>query len=542
MAHPADAESGRAAAEAQDWERALDLLSGFDPGVLSDEELESLADAAWWCGDIDASIAARQRAYARHGQAGAPLRAARAAWHLFDAYWMRGHGAVADGWLRSARRWLDGLPQCAEHGYVTLAESQLALEAGEVEAAVRLALRTQEVGRACGDRDLAVMGLVFEGKARMAADQLPDGLAMFDEAMTSVITSELSALFTGWVYCMVISACVDAADLGRAGEWADAAMRWCESLPAEAPFQGLCRIKQVEVLSLRGALAQAETQCRTACEQTLASAPGLAGEAFQVAGEIARRRGDRTAAEEAFVRAHSLGAEPYHGLALLRLAEGKVAAAATLLERALDEPGRDRLARARLLAALAEVALAAGDAGMARSASGALDDLARASPTSALQAAAATASGIAVLLEGPRSDGAAGLRRAAGRWRRLGMPYEEARARLLAARALREDGDAEAARLEASAAQSAFERLGAEADAREAARLLTPAQGLPGGLTGREAEVLGLVADGLTNRQISQALTISEHTVARHLNNIFAKLGVSSRAAATAFAYQNELA
>jgi DNA-binding NarL/FixJ family response regulator len=416
---------------------------------------------------VDEAIAARQRAHAGWLRAGDARRAGRAAWLLYYDYLYRGEETVAGGWLRRARRHLAAEPDCAEQGYLAFADAELALWAGRLDEAVELAERTTALGQRLGSPDLLALGLETRGRALLAEGRVEEGVGLLDEAMCSVVAGELQPLFTGWVYCHVIAACWELADLRRAGEWTDAAMRWCQELSTTTPYQGLCRIHRVEIATLRGRWAEAEAEARHTCEELLAYEPHLAGEAFYAVGELHRRRGDLPAAEAAFARAHELGAEPQPGLALVQLARGRTAAAAAALRLALAGCG-SRLGRMRLLAAQVEVAVAAGD----------LDT-----------AGAATAE--------------------------------------LESRA----GDEAGARLELQVAQRTFQRLGAGAGQAS----------LPAGLTTREAEVLRLVATGRSNREIAAELVLSEHTVARHLNNIFAKLGVSSRTAATAFAFERDL-
>lgn len=294
-------------------------------------------------------------------------------------------------------------------------------------------------------------------------------------------------------------------------------------------------------MSLRGGWAEAETEARRACEEFTTLGPSVAAEAFYAVGEIRRKMGDLAAAEEAFTRAHELGREPEPGLAFVRLAQGKVDAAAAALRLSLAGESGNRVERARLLAAQVEVGLAAGDLDRALAAGDELEAIASESRSPTLRATAAMARGSLELAENDVAGALGNFRRAWTTWKELELPYEAARARVLIGVAAGEAGDHERAQLELRAARKAFERLGAAADARWAAELLGEGSGLPGGITEREAQVLRLVAAGKTNREIATELFISERTVARHLSNIFTKLGLRSRSAATAYAFEHDL-
>jgi DNA-binding CsgD family transcriptional regulator len=360
--------------------------------------------------------------------------------------------------------------------------------------------------------------------------------------MTSVVAGELSDYFTGAVYCNVIEVCLQLADVRRASEWSEAARAWCESIPPESPYPGLCRINRAEVASLRGAWNEAEAEAVRASEELLRFNPIAAASAFYEAGEIRRRVGNLAAAEEAFARAHELGFDPQPGLALLRLAQGKAGAAHRALALAVRDLSGSPLRRAGLLAGQVEIALAAGEMEVAGRAADELDVIAAGFGGPALEAAAATARGRLDLAEDDVNGAIDRLRHACRLWQELRLPYEAAKARALHGMALRAAANDEDAVLELRAAHAAFERLGAIPDADAITAMLGGPVPLPRGLTAREVEVLRLVAAGKTNREIAAELVISEHTVARHLQNTFGKLDVSSRAAATAFAFEHGLA
>jgi DNA-binding CsgD family transcriptional regulator len=524
------------------WLHVYQDLSGRDPARLAAVELEALAEAAWWLCKTDESIAARQRAYAAFRDTNDDRGAARAAARLFHDHFYRGEGAVAVGWLRRGFRHVEADPDCVESGWLRMAEAELHLHRGPLEQAVAGAAKAIRTARDHRDADLAAVAMQIQGRALIAQGSIGDGLALLDEAMTCVLAGELAPLYTGWVYCSVILACKDLADLQRASEWTEAARSWCEALPATTPYsQGLCRIYRGEVLALRGAWAEAEAELRRAHQQLLPHKPQGAAEASYGVGEVLRRRGDLAGAEQAFVRAQQLGWDPQPGMALLRLAQGRTEAAAAALRFALASPTVDRFGRARLLAAQVEVAIAAGALDEARRAARELVTIADGLSSAVVRATASMAQGALQLAAGSPTAALEQLLRGLSGWRELQLPYEEATARLLIGTIQRMLGDEEGGRIEINAARVGFERLGATADARHAAALLQQRRASPRVLTDRQVQVLQLVAAGKNNRDIAGALHLSEHTVARHMQNVFAKLGVSSRAAATSSALRQGL-
>ncbi|HEX2259791.1 MAG TPA: response regulator transcription factor [Actinomycetota bacterium] len=524
-----------------DWPEAYELFQGVDASVLNPEELEAKADSAWWTSRLDESMSVRQKAIKGFTAAGANRRAAYAEWFLAIDHMLKGDISVASGWLQRAKRHLENEALCIEQGYLALTEADEAKHGGDYERARKLAERVIDIGHACGSRDVIAMGIQTLGRVRIAEGSLAEGLQLLDEAMSSVIAGELTPLITGWIYCDVLTTCLEVADLRRAGEWTDAANAWCETLPEGTPYHGLCRVYRVEVTALRGAWDEAEAQADRATRELLAFEPQFAGEAFYELGEIRRRRGALAAAEEAYRRGHELGRDPQPGLALLRLSEGKPAAASSALRVSLSSGSGSYLQRTRLLAAQVETALALGDVTTASIATEELEAIASEWDSPVLKAISAMSRASLELAEGEVDAALASGRRAWSLWQDLKVPYEAARARLMIGKASRFAGDEERARLEIEAALASFEKLGARLDARVAGELLKRPAELPKGLSRREVEILRLVAAGRTNREIAAEMFISEHTVSRHLQNIFTKLGVSSRSAATAFAFENQL-
>jgi DNA-binding CsgD family transcriptional regulator len=534
-------EEGRAALLERAWDVAFDRLSSVDPSVLTPRDLEGLADAAWWTSRFPESLDARQRAYAAYAAAGDDRAATKVAARLAIEHFTRDEPSVGAGYLMRAQRHAQDLPDCAEVAFLAVVEANVARFTGDLDRAVARAREAIGIAQRFGAADLVAIAINTQGLALVDSGKVPEGLALMDEAMVGVLAGGLDPYFTGIIYCSLIGACLELNDLRRAGEWSDAARSWCDTLMPDSPFPGMCRVNRAEVARLRGSWTEAEAEARTAVEELQALEPGLAGAAFVQIGEVLRRTGDLAGADAAFARAQELGADPQPGLALLRLAQGKVEAARSALGLALAEEHQPPR-RARLLAAEVEAAIADHDLDAAGAAVEELDAMAARAPTPASEAAAATAAGSLRLAQADARAAIGPLRRAASLWQEQRLPYEAARTRVLCGRALAACGDDAGARSEYRSAAEALERLGAVPEAQAVGSLMRGPEALPGGLTPREAEVLRLVASGKTNRDIAVELVISEHTVARHLQNLFAKLGVSSRAAATAYAYEHDLA
>ncbi len=454
----------------------------------------------------------------------------------------QGDVAQAGGWLARAGHLLEGQPPgCAEQGLVLGAMAFRHMMAGDFTQGHALAERAAEIGRATGDPDALGLALTQCGGALLKLGHPADAMALFDEAMVAVVSAEISPIAAGTVYCSVISMCGELAELRRAREWTEALDTWCAKQPDLAAFTGQCLVHRAELLQLRGHWPEAIAEAERACVRLAGSIDSLAtGAARYRQAEIHRVSGDLAAAELAYRQASEWGHEPFPGLALLRLAQGDTGAAQAAMRRVLSET-TDPLRRARLLPAQVEIALAAGDRPAADQAARELTDVAGRFATAALCAAADYARA-AVLLDQSEPAGAlVALRTAVNRWRDLDVPYETARTRVLIALACRQMDDQDTATLELDAAARTFAALGAGPDRARVGALATEQPAPSHGLTARELQVLRLVATGKTNHAIANELVLSEKTVERHLSNLFTKIGVSSRAAATAYAYQHQL-
>jgi class 3 adenylate cyclase len=465
-------EEARKALERHAWADAWTQLRQADATKSLDAEgLEMLADAAWWMAEPDESLAARERAHAAFAGAGNTRRAAGAAMRLAQDNGNRRAYAAAGAWLERAAKLLEGDEDCVEFGYLLFVRAATGHAGMGLEATVALVRRAVDLGKRFGDRDLQAFGAMGEGLTLIAYGDVAAGLARLDTATVAAVAGELSVFTTGWVYCGTIGACRDLADYRRASEWTEATTRWCERQSVTG-FPGICRVNRAEVIERHGSWAQAEQEARKACDELQRfQISDVAALGFYAIGHIRLRMGDLPAAEDAFRRAHELGAIPEPGLALVRLAQGDAPAAAVSLRRALANE-HERSPRARLLPAEVEVALAVGDRERARAASKELDGLAVAFGTAAMDAIAGTARAALQLSDGDALSAEKTVSAALRQWQELEMPYDVARARVLLAAALRAQGDEAAAKLELQAARSTFERLGARLDIRRASELL----------------------------------------------------------------------
>ena len=413
---------------------------------------------------------------------------------------------------------------------------------GEYAAAAATGAEIAVAAERFGDGDLLALAFHAQGQFLVLDGRVAEGMRLLDEAMLAVVGGDLSPIPTGIIYCGVITGCETACEVRRAHKWTEALTRWCDGQPDMLAFTGRCRVHRAELMQLRGAWESALGEAQLAadrCER--ASNPAVAAIAAYRRGEIHRLRGDLTAAEQAYRDVTREGGEPQPGLALLRIAQDQAPAAAAMLRRALGEtPEAHR--RVRLLPAAIEALLAVGELDEAAAAAAELETLAERIGTDFLGAVAAQARGAVALAAGDPAAALAALRRSSALWRELDAPYDAARACELIGLACRVLGDEETGTRQLETAHAAFIALGAAPDAARLASL-NRARSLAAhhGLSARELEVLRLVARGSTNRAIAAELVLSERTVDRHVSNILAKLRVSGRAAATAYAYEHRL-
>jgi DNA-binding CsgD family transcriptional regulator/tetratricopeptide (TPR) repeat protein len=542
MTNLATLRRGRKSFEQRAWAESYRLLQAADrEAPLDAEDLERLAIAAYLAGRDDDCEAFTARAHQAFLDRGDLEGAARAAFWLGFALMGRGDIAPASGWFaRSGRLLEEGQLDSVIGGYLLIPVAIRCIVQGDPSAAHTMFSQSAEIARRFADQDLASVACHGRGRALIRLGRIAEGIALLDEAMASVIAGEVRPLVAGDVYCSVLEGCQETFDLRRAYEWTASLAKWCATQPDLVRYRGECLNYRAEVLQLRGQWNEAAHDAQGACE-LLISRPA-AGSAFYRRGEIHRLRGEFAQAEEAYARAHERGRKPQPGLSLLRLAQGQIDAAAASIRSVLLDT-QAPISRARMLPAAVEILLAADDVAAARAAAAELSEIALAFDAPLLKAASAHVGGAVLLAEGDIDGASTSLQRACEIWRELGMPYEEAQTCLLLAAVCERRGDQDGRRFEIETARRIFTQLGAEhclTRIGEQSERSSSQQRI-GPLSEREVQVLRLLAAGKTNRAIADDLFISEKTVARHVSNIFDKLGVSNRTGATAWAFQHNL-
>jgi DNA-binding CsgD family transcriptional regulator len=539
-------DEGRSAFSDHRWTDAFENFRDADQrGGLPAADLERLATAEILTGNAASGLQSLTRAHEEYLVIGDIPGAARcAAWMAMHLTHL-GEGARAGGWLARGRRLVNELAEPdAVQGFLLIPECLGKLYAGHPAEALMLFSEAAEIGQRFQDRDLSALALLGTGQASLELGRAEEGLRMFDEVMVAVTAGELSAVPSGIAYCAVIGNCQVAFDLERALQWTAALDSWCRDRPDMVAFSGQCQAHRAELFRLHGAWAEALEAAAGARERSGRGDPQARFGGYYQQGEVQRLTGVLDAAEESFRQAANSGYEPQPGLALLTLARGGAKQAQTMIRRAAAVAGA--ASGRHLLPALVEIELAASDLDAARRGAEDLLRFARECPLPMVRAHAHQADGAVRLREGDPTGASQALRQAWHLWTGLGVPYEAARCRLLLGQACRALGDEASAVMDLGSAHAEFLELGAAPAAAWAASLLQAgtddAGRAPSPLTPRELEVLRLVASGQGNRAIAAHLFLSEKTVARHVSNIFLKLGLSSRAAATRYAFEHGLA
>ncbi len=532
------------------WHEARRLFESALAECETADALEGLGLAAWWLDDADAVFASRERAYKLYLDANDRRSAARVAvWLAWDCFAFRGETAVANGWLQRARRLLDGLPSSPELAWLESRESQLALaEDGDPDRAHRHATEATRVGRAAGSIDYEMLGRSLQGLALVASGAVAEGMRLLDEVNTAIVAGELTdQVVIGLSSCYLIAACERVRDYDRAVQWCARLKLFCEKWGLR-PLFAVCRTQYASICMWRGTWLEAEQELTAATGELAATRPAMTADGLVRLADLRRRQGRLVEASSLFEQAghHPLAAL---GRAELAFDRGDARAAAESAERYLRRvPRHNRTDRVVALDLLVRALAATGDADGAKTALAELQGIASVVGTTPLRAAASLAAGYVALGAGDGDAARRHLEDAVDLFLASGAPYELARARIALARALGLLGRGGAAIEEAQRALDLLIELHAELEISRAKALMqelsatsgkpSPA---PAGLTAREIEVLRLVADGLNNQVIAERLFLSEHTVHRHVANIFNKLSVSSRAAAVAKAARRGL-
>jgi ATP/maltotriose-dependent transcriptional regulator MalT len=527
------------------WRQAredFDAAATVEP--LVPDDLVMLAISCYLSGDVARSVQTLEACYRGFLDAGDVEPAAWSAFWLAFALDAAGEGSRSAGWrARTARLVEERHPAGAVQGLPDALAARQALADGDLEAALLAAERARTVGRTSGAADLTTIANLSCGHAHLLGGDAVQAARCFDEVMVSVQAGEVTPILSGLSFCAVISASLGMFDLARAQESTAALTAWCDAQPELVPYRGQCIVHRAQLMAMRGAWQDAVQEAQLACD---CLQPPALGDAHYQLGELHRLVGDVEAAEAAYREANRCGRRPEPGLALLRLAQGRATTAATNLRGVLADPGVATAStqpgeRPVLLAAYAEVLLEVPDVVTARQASDELAAWASRYGAPLLVALSQGVAGAVTLAEG-RAQEAIGVLRGAWRcWQELGMPYEAARVRRTLGKALRALGDLDSASMEFDAARWSFESLGATPDVVAVDREEGVGPSAPDHLTRREVEVMRLVATGRSNREVAALLFLSEKTVARHLSNIYTKLGISSRAAATSYAYDHGL-
>lgn len=529
------------ALEAHDWAAAFDLLMQLSETTeLSADDLDGLGQAAWWLGRMDVSIDAHQRAHQQFAALGRTEAAVMAAVYLSFDYANMGDFAIGAAWHARAARLAQKIPNSSAAGYLGIVECGAAYHSGDLEGCMARADLVTRIGEEHSDATLVAWGLHWQGLAHIRQGHIDQGWSLVDEAMLEVTLRQMKPLWAGFLHCNTIRLCDELGDPRRGWQWVEVTERWLSNVASGPLYPGICRMFKASIMRERGNWPEAARQAQRVCDELATLHISSESRAYYELGEIRRLSGDFVGAEALFRRAHELGFDPQPGLARLRLALGEPDAALAQIRAALGA-ARDGLARARLLPDLVVIALAAGDNELSRSAADELDGTAAIYRSPGLTASAVSARGAVLLAQADPTTALTTFREAVRLWTDLACPYRVALVRRGTGEALRALGDEDGAMMELEAARAMFERLGAGPDAEHTLGLLGR-RAYPGGLSDREIEVLRLVASGRSNKDIAMELFISENTVARHVSNIFAKLSVSSRAAATAYAFKHGIA
>jgi RNA polymerase sigma factor (sigma-70 family) len=521
------------------WQAAQTLFEASLAEAETPEALEGSSWAAWWLDDAAAVFATREAAYRLYRARGDAASAARmATWLAIDNVDFHGATSVAAGWVRRAHRLLEPLAPGPEHGWLAFLDGYLAHAAGESRRATEHAVAAAAIGRRFGSPDLEMLGLALEGAALVGSGEVEAGMRCLDEATATALEGEAAIPISGaWACCFLVTACTATLDYDRAAEWCARIGEFAERYGSRYML-AFCRSEYGEVYVWQGRWADAEQLLALAHEDYVRSRPAWSAAPLVALAELRRRQGRHAEAEQLLDRV-SASTAATTCRAALALDAGDARRAVELLERLQRQlPAERRLARVPALLLLVRARLAGAEVREARPLVSELVEIADLAGTGPMRGFADLAQGLLAAAQGEHERARPFLEDAVDRLERSRAPFETARARIELAASLAQLGRDDVARQEAASALDTLLELGADAEARRARSVIARIDGLAkdalADLTPREREVIGLLAHGLTNRQIAERLVVSEHTVHRHVTNILRKLDLPSRSAAAA--------
>ena len=545
VAHDAETSlaAGRTALEEGRWSAARASFEAAVEQAPSGEALLGLGEAVWWLGDVAASVRYRERAYAEFRRREDPAQAAAVAVRLSLTYRANlGNRAASAGWLGRAARLVEEFELEPIGGWVALLRAGGSADPAHAERLAREALAS---ARGSADVHLELCALSQIGSSLVTMGRVVEGVALLDEAMAGSLGGEGGSLNTVvFTSCQMMVSCSRAAEYERAGEWIRAADGFTERYGCPFLFT-VCRTLYGGVLFSTGRWAQAEVELMTALRMSAPVQRTFRGEALARLAELRLAQG-RIEEAEGLVEGFEDHPAAAAATAAIKLARGEPGQAAAILRRrasVLDEPSLESAAPLELLVE-AEVAQGATDVAAGRAKR--LAELGARLGCDAIVARGQRALGRAATAAGDAASAQGHLASALAAFCRLEMPLEAGRTRLLLAAALR-DGDRDAAIIEARTALGIFEDLGAAHHANVAAALLRSLGvaatragrrgiGGPATLTARELEVLRLIGEGLSNREMAERLFVTRKTVEHHVARVLSKLELRSRAQAAAYA------
>lgn len=524
--------AARAAHQRRDWSASYEgfqLAARYEDLRLDD--LEAFASAAWRLGHVKESSRAAERVFTALVRTD-PAAAAVKANELGLAWLVRGDVNIGRGWMNRARRLLADSEESPAHGYLTYLEAAVAAVTYDLDALAGHVRRLREIAARLNVPGVSALALIAAGVESILHARTADGYACIDEAILPLVADEVPIEWAGDLYCIVLHHCHKLADLPRMQSWTLSMEQWC-GLSGSVAYGGVCDVHRLQLKVATGDYRGLETQLGRTSRVLEDVNAWAAAEGYYQLGEVRRLMGDLDGAATAFARSRTLGLDPQPGEALLACRRGDTSGAWTAIKVALS--GQDRLSRVRLLRAAVEIALSRDDLTEAEKYCRELEADAAAFATPGFRAWAAHARGAVSVRQGAFEEAVNCFAKALQEYRTQQCRYETAEVYEWMALARRGYGDVEAASADAATAEAIYAQLGVD----PAGICGVPT---PGGLTRRELEVLGHIAHGATNRQVADKLHLSEKTVGRHLANIYAKIGVSSRTAAVSWGRDNNIA